>query len=94
VTVSGTDSASYTNYFNIDSLQGLISTSLELDREGSNDVYVLNVAATDSGSNSVTGTMTVTINDLNDNKPECTPNTNYANVNENTASGNLPDIPH
>ena len=85
--ILGTDSASYSSYFSIDGLQGVIKTAQQLDREGSNDVYVLNVVATDSGSSSVTGTMTVTINDLNDNKPECTPNTYYVDVDENTASG-------
>lgn len=83
----GTDGSSYSSYFSIDSLQGVIKTAQVLDREGSNDVYVLNVAATDSGSSTVTGTMTMTITDLNDNKPECTPNTYYASIDENTASG-------
>lgn len=82
-----TDSQSYSSSFSIDSLTGLIKTAKELDREGSNDEYVLTVVASDSGSSTVTGTMTVTINDLNDNKPECSPNTYYANVNENSASG-------
>ena len=62
-----------------------------LDREGNNDAFVLNVKAIDTGSNSVTGTMTITINDLNDNKPECSPNTYYVNIDENSASGNLND---
>ena len=88
---SVTDSSSYTNYFNIDGLQGIIKTSQILDREGSNDAFVLNVKAIDTGSNSVTGTMTITINDLNDNKPECSPNTYYVNIDENSASGNLND---
>ena len=36
---SVTDSSSYTNYFNIDGLQGIIKTSQILDREGSNDAF-------------------------------------------------------
>ena len=74
-------------HFHIDPLSGLISVSGLLDRE-TTLAYVLEVTATDKGASPMSGTTTVsvTVDDINDNTPTCTPAGYAMAVAENTAT--------
>ncbi|XP_066284098.1 cadherin-23-like [Branchiostoma lanceolatum] len=73
--------------FSLDYLSGDLSTAAVLNREAL-DTYVLTVVATDGGTSpqrSGTSTVTVTIEDANDNTPSCLPTYHTVTVPENTA---------
>ena len=78
------------NWFQIDSLSGLISTAAPLDREVSKQIS-LTVLAKDSGSpplNSST-VVTVTIKDVNDNKPTFSRSAYFEKLAENLRPGTV-----
>ena len=75
--------------FAIDSLTGNIYTTTTLDRETHNS-YTLTLQAKDNGlpSRSTTATLTVTVKDINDNKPYFHPDTPHeVSLPENTTIG-------
>ncbi|KAK3109056.1 hypothetical protein FSP39_021996 [Pinctada imbricata] len=74
--------------FTIDSASGIIYTAKTLDYESTTS-YTLTVQATDGGTTplSATADITVTVTDVNDNAPTCTPYVYNANVPENSATG-------
>lgn len=74
--------------FAIDSSSGVITTAGDLDRERV-PVYILTVTATDNGTPSMTGnaTVTVTLDDINDNPPVLSPSVRVVSVLENQAVG-------
>ncbi|XP_019645840.1 PREDICTED: protocadherin Fat 4-like [Branchiostoma belcheri] len=72
--------------FSLDYLTGDLSTAAVLDREAV-DTYVLTVVAIDGGTSpqrSGTSTVTVTIQDANDNPPSCLPTSYTVTAPENT----------
>ncbi|KAI8511673.1 hypothetical protein Bbelb_107730 [Branchiostoma belcheri] len=72
--------------FSLDYLAGDLSTAAVLDREAV-DTYVLTVVAIDGGTSpqrSGTSTVTVTIQDANDNLPVCLPTSYTVTATENT----------
>ena len=71
--------------FEIDLVSGLVTTTGSLDREVADD-YTLIIVAYDSGSPIMTGTGTVSVNieDFNDNKPLFTQSLYSGNVDENS----------
>ena len=73
--------------FSIDPNSGRVTTNKILDREGVAS-YALTVHAKEEGGpNSVDTTLTVTIDDVNDETPACSPTVLYRDVTENTAGG-------
>ncbi|XP_060076861.1 protocadherin Fat 4-like [Ylistrum balloti] len=73
-----------TSYFTIDQTSGNIQLAQTLDYETATD-YGLTVVATDGGGLTGTGTVTVSVTDVNDNTPTCTPSSRVLTVAENTA---------
>ncbi|XP_041349528.1 protocadherin alpha-13-like [Gigantopelta aegis] len=75
-------------YFNVDST-GVITTSQVLDYDITSPIttYSITLNVLDAASHSLATPLTVTLNDINDNTPICTPNIYYRDVTENTASG-------
>ncbi|OWF41551.1 Protocadherin Fat 4 [Mizuhopecten yessoensis] len=74
-----------TSYFNIDKTSGNIQLAQTLDYETATS-YQLTVVATDGGGLTGTGTVTLSVTDVNDNAPICTPSSHVLTVPENTAT--------
>jgi hypothetical protein len=73
--------------FSIDSISGVVSSTADLDRETATE-YVLTIAATDLNStHTVTTTLTVCLNDLNDNIPLFTAASFSDSASENSGIG-------
>ncbi|XP_069100904.1 protocadherin Fat 4-like isoform X2 [Argopecten irradians] len=73
-----------TSYFSIDQTSGYIQLAQSLDYESTTD-YVLTVVATDGGGLTGTGTVTVSVVDVNDNTPICSPTSHVETVLESAA---------
>ncbi|KAK7485090.1 hypothetical protein BaRGS_00023630, partial [Batillaria attramentaria] len=74
------------NKFTIDSATGVIQLQGTLDREMVSS-YSLTLEVTDPRSPTATTSIDITVSDVNDNDPACTPNVYVASVAEDTASG-------
>ena len=74
--------------FSLGSSSGKIILTSDLDYE-TTQTYTLTVTASDRGSPPKTATVAVviTVTDVNDNSPECTPSTHYATLREDAVSG-------
>ena len=68
---------------------GTITTSQVLDYDITTPIttYSITLNVQDAAGNAMAQALTVTLNDINDNAPICTPNIYYRDVTENTASG-------
>ncbi|XP_069101569.1 cadherin-23-like [Argopecten irradians] len=73
-------------YFNIDTSTGSITLAQALDYETTTS-YEITVTATDGGGLVVTGTVTVSVTDVNDNIPVCSPSAYSSTVSESSATG-------
>ncbi|OWF51636.1 Cadherin EGF LAG seven-pass G-type receptor 3 [Mizuhopecten yessoensis] len=72
------------SFFMIDMTSAVIYLSQAVDFETSQN-YVLILEATDGGSLTGTGTVTVSVTDVNDNTPSCTPTAHVTSVSEDAA---------
>ncbi|KAI8782077.1 protocadherin Fat 4 [Biomphalaria glabrata] len=72
------------NFFGIDTSSGKISLKAALDYEAKR-VYALTVVATDGAGSKGTGTVTVSVLDVNDNAPTCPQYTYVKSVSENSS---------
>ena len=75
------------NAFAIDKSTGLITVAARLDREATAN-YTLAVMATDTGGKSVVHNASLQVTDVNDNAPQFTSTSYFANVMENLQPGN------
>ncbi|GFO15617.1 protocadherin fat 4, partial [Plakobranchus ocellatus] len=84
--LSGADSS----IFNIVPSTGVITlnTKVDIDPNTPNKVYKPQLTVSD-GTRSATGTLTLTLDDLNDNAPVCNPNTVYRSVTEETTGATV-----
>ncbi|XP_076447693.1 protocadherin Fat 4-like [Babylonia areolata] len=80
----------HAQYFTIDPATGAITVNTKLDRDGAGAITVFNqlqLDVIDKGGNSATQTLTVTLQDINDNAPTCSPSLYSTSLAENTGSG-------
>lgn len=84
--------SSVRNYFAIERVSGIIRARTRFDRENQTS-WTFNIYATDLGEPPLTGTATVTvrIQDVNDNAPKFDNSTFYFKVRENLVSGTVVD---
>uniref|UniRef100_A0A2C9LQ77 Cadherin domain-containing protein n=1 Tax=Biomphalaria glabrata TaxID=6526 RepID=A0A2C9LQ77_BIOGL len=73
------------NFFGIDTSSGKISLKAPLDYEATKKVYELTVVAIDGAGSKGTGTVTVSVLDVNDNAPTCPQYTYVKSVSENSS---------
>ncbi|XP_060076862.1 protocadherin Fat 4-like [Ylistrum balloti] len=74
-----------TSVFSIDSTSGSITLSSSLDYETTTS-YVITVVATDGGGTAATGSVTVSVTDVNDNSPIFSPSAYDVEIAESTAA--------
>ncbi|XP_033745650.1 LOW QUALITY PROTEIN: protocadherin Fat 4-like [Pecten maximus] len=74
-----------TSVFSIDSTSGSITLSSSLDYETTTS-YVITVVATDGGGTTVTGSVTVSVTDVNDNSPIFSPSAYTVEIAESTSA--------
>ncbi|XP_077987063.1 protocadherin Fat 4-like isoform X2 [Glandiceps talaboti] len=75
--------SSASSWFNVDKMTGDVYLAKVLDHE-SQTTYTIEVEAEDGGGLTGTASITVDINDINDNSPSCSQSEYVRNVNENT----------
>ncbi|XP_077984865.1 protocadherin Fat 4-like [Glandiceps talaboti] len=80
-TLSSVNPASGTDKFNIDSVSGVVTLMKELDYEDETS-YELEIIVTDGVGSTDTATATISVTDVNDNDPSCTPTAFYLDENE------------
>ncbi|XP_002735781.1 protocadherin Fat 4-like [Saccoglossus kowalevskii] len=82
-------SGPYSDDFNCDRLTGVITTSRTLDADdvSSTASYSLTLTVGDSAGHTDTTTLSITLTDINDNKPIFSPSLYYKAIDENSGSG-------
>ncbi|PVD25347.1 hypothetical protein C0Q70_15847 [Pomacea canaliculata] len=83
-------SGSQASYFSIDSSTGDVIVTQQLDRDAASAITVfdqLTVTVTDAAGHRATHALQLTLTDINDNSPACSPSVIAVSVSENTAAG-------
>lgn len=81
---------SQASYFSIDSSTGDVIVTQQLDRDAASAITVfdqLTVTVTDAAGHRATHALQLTLTDINDNSPACSPSVIAVSVSENTAAG-------
>ncbi|CAD5114116.1 DgyrCDS3263 [Dimorphilus gyrociliatus] len=84
--ISAVDPSTGASLFQINQATGEIAVASSLDYEAATKVFKLTVVATDGGGAQGSGTVTVSIDDVNDNAPSCTTELYAATIDENSAA--------